>query len=78
MARRLVSKVTKWMNVFPNKASAIVRYLIHMVVTGRKLDWHRDWKTEFGQAVQVHDHPEGIGLSNTEKFAQQPQSVSAQ
>ena len=35
MVRRLVSEVTKWLNFFLSKASAIERYSPRMVVTGR-------------------------------------------
>ena len=64
----LVSEVTNWMNTFHSKASSIVHYSPCMVITGHKLDWHYDCKTEYGQAIQAHDHLEGIGLSNTEKM----------
>ena len=59
----LVYEVTKWLNVFPVSNSVSALYSPRTIVTGRKLDWNKDCKIEFGQAVQVHDHPDGLVLN---------------
>ena len=54
----LVYEVTKWLNVFPVSNSVSDLYSPRKDFTRRKLDWQKDCKIEFGQSVQVHDHPE--------------------
>ena len=39
-------------------------YSPRTIVTGRKLDWNKDCKIEFGQSVQVDDHPDGLILNS--------------
>ena len=59
----LVYEVTKWLNLFPVSNSVSDLYSPRTIFTGRKLDWQKDCKIEFGQSVQVHNHPDRLILN---------------
>jgi len=62
----LVSDMTKWFKAFLTRNSIFQSYLPQTVVMDQKRDWFKDCQIEIGQAVETHNHPNGLQLSNIE------------
>ncbi len=58
MIRELATKVTRDLNLFPAKGGVSAYYSPHMILQGRKLDYNKHCKHEFGTYVQADQRHE--------------------
>ena len=60
----MVKEISKWLNIFPVTNSVSDLYSPGTIVTSRKLNYNADCRIQFGQAVELHDHPDGLQLNS--------------